>query len=256
MTRKLNLIVVCLVLAQVCTGQSTKNMRCPKPEKHRGNAARRAAHLDISAGVMKPFQYKNKTGELADHYRFKSRPGAWLSLTEHIALGDRIEVFGGAELAESVQGLQFKLTEGGNSISEEHYNGSLLVRVPVGVTYWFTSGWSGSIAPMFVYNYHWSTTSSGSYSGTSPGSVTITQSRWEEESFANKTYMALALSTRVMVRKRLGLSLQWSMDFDTSPGTYSEIANSTGGTTQTYRTGVEPYLMYGTIALSYALWEQ
>jgi hypothetical protein len=230
-------------------------MRCPKPHKERSYATRPPAHLDISAGVIKPYRYRSRTGDLAEHYRFKSRFGAWFSVTEHIPFNDKIEAFTGVEFAETMQGLEFRLSGGGNSISEEHYNGSLLIRVPVGITYWFMPGWNGSVAPMFVYNSHWSTSTSGSYIGSGSGSVITQQSQWREEDFTDKMYAALSLSTRVMIRKRLSVSLAWSIDFDTSAGTYSEIDNTTGGATRTYMAAVEPYLMYGSFALNYVLWK-
>lgn len=246
------LLLVILLTSVVAPAQNMKSLRCPTPKREKTYVPHRPSYLEVSAGAMQPLMYRNDAGALGGNYRFVSRPGIYLAVTEHLGISEKFDILAGIEIAESIQGLRYKINDGNAGFSESNYNGSVLLRFSAGGSYKINSKWNVSVAPFVVLNSYWSNNRTGSSSMSGSGNVSY-QQLWEEQPFKDKWHMGLSISSQVKFTERFAGTLLWSIDFDNSVATYGRTANQTG---RIPGAALEPYLMYAGIALNYVIWQQ
>ena len=245
-------LLLCLIYCDLSSAQGTKSLRCPTPKRQKVYTTPPQAFLDVTAGAMMPLLYRN-TGDLESHFHFNARPGPYVAVTGHLKYSTGLELTLATELLHNQQGLVMKYNEGDANIREAGYTSAFVFRMPIAVGYSIRPGWTITAGAFIAYSTYWTYTNSGRQSLNGSGSALASQHMWQVPEGYNKWYPGIILSTKFKIIRRISGNAFWSIDLAQATPNAGSLTVTVGGSSQTLKATLEPYLMNAGLGLSYRI---
>lgn len=230
--------------------QRSRGLECPRPARQRVAWTAPRIYAELGAGFSKPLLYRNAAGAAGDHHRFNSLITPYATAIGYLVLGPQLEVFAGAGITQSWQGLRFSYEDRAGSTLVRNYAGSLVATLPVGIRYRFSRGLRVSAGPYLSYSSHSGTEEK---SGSSGGGGRDAYYNFSSTDHRNQISGGLRLAADIRLSRRLAAVVSLAADAGQSAASYgtADLSSRSAGIVNGQ---MQPYLLHAGLGLSYKLW--